>query len=51
MANSMPHIPEWMQDIDTPIEEAEQATHVKVRTIWISDVHLGSKGSKAERTG
>ncbi|UQB43135.1 UDP-2,3-diacylglucosamine diphosphatase [Thiomicrospira microaerophila] len=47
MVHSIPKIPEWMQDIDTPMEEAEQAP-TKVRTIWISDVHLGSKGSKAD---
>lgn len=37
--------PAWMQELhpheDTP------ATH-KVRTIWLSDVHLGSKGAKAD---
>ncbi|WP_083944810.1 UDP-2,3-diacylglucosamine diphosphatase [Thiomicrospira microaerophila] len=40
-------IPAWMKDIETPIEEAEHSP-VKVRTIWISDVHLGSKGAKAD---
>ena len=39
--------PEWMEELHTPIEEAEH-NPVKVRTVWISDVHLGSKGSKAE---
>jgi UDP-2,3-diacylglucosamine pyrophosphatase LpxH len=40
-----PPLPEWLQDGH---EEPESKFHtIKVRSIWISDIHLGSKGAKA----
>lgn len=40
-------LPLWMEDIEVPLEDAVHEP-VKVRTVWISDVHLGSKGARAE---
>jgi UDP-2,3-diacylglucosamine pyrophosphatase LpxH len=41
-------LPDWMGAVsDATLEECDPAP-IKVRTVWISDIHLGSKGARAE---
>lgn len=40
-------LPIWMKEFDVPLEDASSEP-VDVRSIWVSDVHLGSKGARAD---
>jgi len=40
--------PDWMQQTTSDDPDPEHPHHKHYRSIWISDVHLGSKGSKAD---
>lgn len=48
--NQTQNTPQWMSSIegDEPVSQENNRQHYHYHTIFISDIHLGSKGSKAE---
>lgn len=46
--SAVPHMPEWVEETEKDDPHPESQEIRKHRSIWISDVHLGTKGSKAE---
>ena len=47
-AGSYPQLPDWFEEPDDDHGATPKRTKIKLRTVWISDVHLGTAGCNAD---
>ena len=47
-SGSYPQLPDWFEEPDEDHGAAPKRAKIKLRTVWISDVHLGTAGCNAD---